>query len=77
MAETEIRERFGEALKRVLDGRTMTWLADRTGISLGRLYRLADGRTEPVLADVEKICAVLSVPASTFVVTEETTEGQE
>lgn len=42
-----------------LDGRTVSWLAERTGISQSKLSRLMNHQTEPSLADGIRISKIL------------------
>lgn len=62
-----VGEPFSAVLRKSLDGRTLAWLSREVGISPGRMQRLADGRTEPKLAEVSAIADALRVPVTTFV----------
>lgn len=57
---------FGAVLRLALDGRSMAWLSEKTGIKQDRLYRLSSGRVEVTLGEVGLIAAALNVPAATF-----------
>ena len=68
MAEMATRETFVEAVTRLLDGRKLTWLAERTEgqISYGRLQRLMNisgtyRSPEPTLHEATVVAGVFGV----------------
>lgn len=66
MADAAVQETFGEALIRVMDGRKMPWLAERTGIDHRRLLRLSQGRGIPRLEEAGAIARALGVSVDEF-----------
>lgn len=67
MADAAVQDNYGEVLRRVLDGRPLTWLAERTGIGQSRLERLANGRAIPRLGETAAIARTLGVAVDVFV----------
>lgn len=50
-----------QAIKANLDGRTLKWLAGKSGINVNRLYRLAKGDQEPTASEVIAISQALGM----------------
>lgn len=64
MGEVMVRETFGEAVHRLLDGRKLTWLATRVepGITYQRLWRITSSRLEPTLEEAAAVATAFEVP---------------
>lgn len=67
MTDVAVHETYGETLRRVLDGRPLTWLAERTGVGQSRLERLAKGRAIPRLDETALFARTLGVSVDEFV----------
>ena len=59
------RYRWAEVL--ASQGRSLTWLAERTGVARVTVYSYSQGRRRPPKAWLDRTAEVLGVPASMFV----------
>ena len=57
------------AIKRLLeaDDRNLTWLAKKTGLSVGHLLRVTQGERAVSAALASKLAELFEVPTSTFI----------